>query len=65
MPSVAQKEATKRWRELNKERYDETKRVYMKDYVKSHYNDTEKERKRKYYIFKKEAEKLRMILIEF
>ena len=42
MPSQAQKDATKRWREKNREEYDAKQKVYLKEYMreymKSRYN---------------------------
>ena len=65
MPSVAQKEATKRWRENNKEKYDEKKNVYMRVYMNKRYDtDIEKKRKSNNYYYKKEAAIFRLILID-
>ena len=56
MPSVAQKEATKRWRVNNKESYDAKKKIYLKEYMRQYM----KER----YAYKKEAAIFRLILID-
>lgn len=71
MPSQAQKDATKRWREKNREEYDAKQKIYLKDYMREYmksrynYDDNEKLKKQKYYIYKKETEKFRLILIDF
>ena len=56
MPSVAQKEATKRWRVNNKESYDAKKKIYLKEYMRQYMKEI--------YAYKKEAAIFRLILID-
>ena len=65
MPSLAQKEATKKWRANNKESLTEKNNIYMRVYMNKRYeNDTEKKRKSNYYYYNKEAAIFRLILID-
>jgi hypothetical protein len=60
--SEAQKRANKKWRESNHEKYNEI----CRESVKKHYIQNKEEisnRKSKWYLFKKETETLRNILI--
>lgn len=62
-PSEAQKKASKKYRESNKERYNDYMREVSRVYYESH-RDEVLERKKKIYAYKKEAKTLRNILLE-
>lgn len=47
--SEALKRAQKLYREKNKERIAETSRISMRTYMKEHYDDEAKRKKREYY----------------
>jgi len=58
------KESIYRWREENLNVYREQQRLYQQKHYKKYYDEVRKEKKRIYYLWKKEVSRLHNILLD-
>jgi hypothetical protein len=63
MYNKTDQKAIKKWRENNKENYDEYQATYMREIFYKKNCDKIKEKRMKKYYFQKECEKFRKILL--
>lgn len=58
------KESIYKWREENLDVYREQQRLYQQKHYKKYYDEVRKEKKRIYYLWKKEVSRLNNILLD-